>query len=190
MTNAIAFLPKNKKEYIYLSLHDLKKVYGDQVNIDKQFIEEYSINWTDEESTEDAMFFPGQFRILFNIARASEGNVNFAANVRKTERHTLKINNKQNSSKHDYDYSNCIKAKSIAIYQDQKMKRKSHSLMQSYNILSIKIGLNTSTLASFCHHQKSSRRTPIDKIIEWIEKEENKKSVFLIVAVVVVVIAV
>ncbi|PKY61510.1 hypothetical protein RhiirA4_486581 [Rhizophagus irregularis] len=38
-------------------------------------------------------------------------------------------------------------------------------------------GLNASTLASFYRHQKSPRRTSMDKIIEWVEKEGNKKSV-------------
>ena len=46
-----------------------------------------------------------------------------------------------------------------------------------YNILSIEISLSASTLASFYHHQKPPRRTSIDKIIEWVEKEGNKKVV-------------
>ncbi|CAI2198014.1 1823_t:CDS:1, partial [Funneliformis geosporum] len=44
--------------------------------------------------------------------------------------------------------------------------RESHFSKQMYNILSIEISLNASTLASFYHHQKSPRRTFIDKIIE------------------------
>ncbi len=46
-----------------------------------------------------------------------------------------------------------------------------------YNILSIKIGLSASILANFYHHQKLPRRISIDKIIKWVEKEKNKKSV-------------
>ncbi|EXX60758.1 hypothetical protein RirG_176990 [Rhizophagus irregularis DAOM 197198w] len=143
MTDAIAFLPKNEKERICLGLRDLKKVYGDQVDIDDQFIEGYSINWTDEESTGDAMFFPGQFRNLFNIARAPEGNVYFAGEHLSVH-HTwilgaldsallacqqmlgepnimpLRPTTKQNPPKHDYDYSDCIKAKPMAVYRDQR----------------------------------------------------------------------
>ncbi|RGB28175.1 hypothetical protein C1646_768153 [Rhizophagus diaphanus] len=52
--------------------------------------------------------------------------------------------------------------------------RRGRSQMQLYNILSIEIGLSASTLASFYRHQKSPS---MDKIIEWIEKEGNKKSV-------------
>uniref|UniRef100_U9UQU0 Uncharacterized protein n=2 Tax=Rhizophagus irregularis TaxID=588596 RepID=U9UQU0_RHIID len=56
-------------------------------------------------------------------------------------------------------------------------KREARSPTQLYNILSIEIGLSASTLASFYRHQKSPRRTSMDKIIEWVEKEGNKKSV-------------
>ncbi len=41
--------------------------------------------------------------------------------------------------------------------------------MQLYNILSIEIGLSVSILVSFYCHQKSLRKTSIDKIIEWVE---------------------
>ena len=60
---------------------------------------------------------------------------------------------------------------------NNRRKWEGHSPTQLYNILSIEIGLSASTLASFYHHQKSPRRTSIDKIIEWVEKEGNKKSV-------------
>ncbi len=60
---------------------------------------------------------------------------------------------------------------------NNKRKREDHSLMQLYNILSIKIGLSISTLASFYWYQKSPRRISIDKIIEWVKKKRNKKSV-------------
>ncbi|RIA99446.1 hypothetical protein C1645_811479 [Glomus cerebriforme] len=59
-----------------------------------------------------------------------------------------------------------------------RRKRESRSPTQLYNILSIEIGLSASTLASFYRHQKSPiRTTSMDKIIEWVEKEGNKKSV-------------
>ncbi|GBB84989.1 hypothetical protein RclHR1_11580010 [Rhizophagus clarus] len=60
---------------------------------------------------------------------------------------------------------------------NNRRKREGRSPTQMYNILSIEIGLSASTLASFYRHQKSPRRTSIDKIIEWVEKEGNKKSV-------------
>jgi len=44
-----------------------------------------------------------------------------------------------------------------------------------YNILSIKIGFNISTLVSFYHYQKLLRRTFMDKIIKWVKKKGNKK---------------
>ncbi|KAF0408423.1 hypothetical protein F8M41_008502 [Gigaspora margarita] len=58
---------------------------------------------------------------------------------------------------------------------NNRRKRESRSPTQMYNISSIKIGLSASTLASFYRHQKSPRRTSVDKIIEWVEKEGNKK---------------
>ncbi|KAF0467818.1 hypothetical protein F8M41_025935 [Gigaspora margarita] len=60
---------------------------------------------------------------------------------------------------------------------NNRRKRESRSPTQMYNILSIEIGLSASTLASFYRHQKSPRRTSVDKIIEWVEKEGNKKVV-------------
>src|SRR5687767_11734452 len=55
---------------------------------------------------------------------------------------------------------------------NNRRKREGRSPTQLYNILSIEIGLS----ASFYRHQKSPRRTSIDKIIEWVKKEGNKKS--------------
>jgi hypothetical protein len=60
---------------------------------------------------------------------------------------------------------------------NNKRKKEGRSPTQLYNILSIETGLSASTLASFYHHQKSPRTTSMDKIIAWIEKEGNKKSV-------------
>ncbi|CAB4404810.1 unnamed protein product [Rhizophagus irregularis] len=54
---------------------------------------------------------------------------------------------------------------------NNRRKREARSPTQLYNILSIEIGLSAS---SFYHRQKSPRRASIDKIIERVEKEENK----------------
>ncbi|RGB30697.1 hypothetical protein C1646_765008 [Rhizophagus diaphanus] len=54
---------------------------------------------------------------------------------------------------------------------NNRRKREARSPTQLYNILSIEIGLSAS---SFYRRQKSPRRASIDKIIEWVEKEENK----------------
>ena|SRR5687767_9959460 len=59
---------------------------------------------------------------------------------------------------------------------NNRRKKEGRSLTQLYNILSVEIGLSASILASFYRHQKSSR-TSMDKIIVWVEKEENKKVV-------------
>ena len=56
---------------------------------------------------------------------------------------------------------------------NNRRKKEGRSPTQLYNILSIEIGLSASTLASFYRH----RRTSMDKIIEWVEKEGNKKVV-------------
>ncbi|CAG8810789.1 36728_t:CDS:2, partial [Gigaspora margarita] len=58
---------------------------------------------------------------------------------------------------------------------NNRRKKEGCSPTQLYNILLIEIGLSASTLASFYRHQKSPRKTSIDKIIEWVEKEGNKK---------------
>ena len=60
---------------------------------------------------------------------------------------------------------------------NNRRKKEGRSPTQLYNILSIEIGLSASTLASFYRHQKIPRRTSMDKIIEWVEKEGNKKVV-------------
>src|ERR1044071_4065590 len=60
---------------------------------------------------------------------------------------------------------------------NNRRKKEGRSPTQLYNILSIEIGLSASTLASFYRHQKTPRRTSMDKIIEWVEKEGNKKVV-------------
>jgi monoamine oxidase len=78
MTDAVGWLPQQPEERVRLAIRDLQKVYGDSVDIKSQFIEFFDVNWTQEDSTGDAMFFPGQFRNLFNVARTPEGNVFFA----------------------------------------------------------------------------------------------------------------
>ena len=78
MTDAVAWLPQAEDDRVRLALRDLQTTYGELVKIDEQFIEAFEVNWTIEESTGDAMFFPGQFKNLFNVARQPEGNVYFA----------------------------------------------------------------------------------------------------------------
>ncbi|MEM9202164.1 MAG: NAD(P)/FAD-dependent oxidoreductase [Actinomycetota bacterium] len=78
MTDAVAWLPQPMDQRIDFALRDLQTVYEGQVDVREEFIEAFTVNWTVEESTGDAMFFPGQFKNLFNIARVPEGNVYFA----------------------------------------------------------------------------------------------------------------
>ena len=78
MTDAVAWLPQAEDDRVRLALRDLQTTYGELVKIDEQFIEAFEVNWTIEELTGDAMFFPGQFKNLFNVARQPEGNVYFA----------------------------------------------------------------------------------------------------------------
>ncbi len=78
MTDAVGWLPMPEAERIRLALRDLQLLYGDQVDVASMFIEAFDVNWTEQESTGDAMFFPGQFKNLFNIARQSEGGFYFA----------------------------------------------------------------------------------------------------------------
>jgi monoamine oxidase len=53
-------------------------VYLGQVDVQSQFISAFEVNWTAKPSTGDAMFFPGQFKNIFNVARRPEGSVYFA----------------------------------------------------------------------------------------------------------------
>lgn len=78
MTDAVGWLPQDEAERVRLALRDLQTVYGDAVDVHGQFVEAFDVSWTARESTGDAMFFPGQFRNLFNIARQPEGDVYFA----------------------------------------------------------------------------------------------------------------
>jgi monoamine oxidase len=78
MTDAYNWLPQNPDERIRLALRDLQTLYQDTVDIHEQFIESYDVAWPSEWATGDAMFFPGQFRQLFNTARQPEQNIYFA----------------------------------------------------------------------------------------------------------------
>lgn len=78
MTDAVGWLSQSSENRARLALRDLQTVYGELVDINAEFIEAFEVNWTAEESTGDAMFFPGQFRNLFNVARTPEGHVYFA----------------------------------------------------------------------------------------------------------------
>jgi monoamine oxidase len=77
MNDGYNWLPENEAERERIALRDLQKLYPN-VQIQNQFIESFAVAWPNKWATGDAMFFPGQFRTLFNTARAPEGNVFFA----------------------------------------------------------------------------------------------------------------
>jgi monoamine oxidase len=78
MTDAAGWLPQPEDDRVRIALRDLQSVYRGQVDVAGQFIEAFDVNWAAEEPTGDAMFFPGQFKNLFNVARQPEGDVYFA----------------------------------------------------------------------------------------------------------------
>lgn len=78
MTDAYNWLPQKPDERVRLALRDLQTLYQGTVDIHEQFIESYDVAWPSEWATGDAMFFPGQFRQLFNAARQPEQNIYFA----------------------------------------------------------------------------------------------------------------
>jgi hypothetical protein len=57
---------------------------------------------------------------------------------------------------------------------NQRRKKGNRSPTQMYNILSDEIGLSPGTLASFYRHQRTPRKTTMDKIIQWIEKKGKR----------------
>lgn len=78
MTDAVSWLAQPEPERVRLALRDLGTVYKGQVDVEAQFVKAFEVNWTEQPSTGDAMFFPGQFKNLFNVARQPEGSVYFA----------------------------------------------------------------------------------------------------------------
>lgn len=78
MTDAYDWLPQSREERIRLGLRELQRLYGSEVDVAAQFIEAFDVAWPIEWATGDAMFFPGQFRQLFNVAQQPEGNIHFA----------------------------------------------------------------------------------------------------------------
>lgn len=78
MTDAYQWLPQQRAERVRLALRDLGQMYAGEVDIEAEFIEAFDVAWPTEWATGDAMFFPGQFRNLFNVAREAEGVVHFA----------------------------------------------------------------------------------------------------------------
>jgi monoamine oxidase len=78
MTDAVSWLAQPESERVRIALRDLQTVYQGQVDVQAQFVEAFEVNWTVQPSTGDAMFFPGQFKNQFNVARQPEGNVYFA----------------------------------------------------------------------------------------------------------------
>ena len=77
MTDGYDWLPQNDSERVRIALRDLQTLYP-SVDINGQYVGSFAVAWPNEWATGDAMFFPGQFRTLFNTARAPEGNVYFA----------------------------------------------------------------------------------------------------------------
>jgi monoamine oxidase len=78
MSDAYNWLPQSQEERVRLALRDLQTLYQDTVDIEAEFIESYDVAWPSEWATGDAMFFPGQFRQLFNNARQPEQHIYFA----------------------------------------------------------------------------------------------------------------
>jgi hypothetical protein len=58
---------------------------------------------------------------------------------------------------------------------NERIKREKRSPTKLYNVISEEIGLSTATLATFYRHQKSPQRTSLDKIEDWVDKENRKK---------------
>lgn len=134
MTDAVVWLPQTKEDRVRLAIRDLQTTYQRSVDIKAQFIEAFEVNWTVEESTGDAMFFPGQFKNLFNVARQPEGNVYFAGEhlsvhhtwivgaidsallacqqmTGMTDLATIGAADSRAPAVRRYDYKKCIKAK-------------------------------------------------------------------------------
>ncbi|MFA0964375.1 flavin monoamine oxidase family protein [Roseivirga sp. BDSF3-8] len=77
MTDAYVWLAYSEEERQRIALRDLQAMYP-EVKLFDQFIESFDVSWSQKWATGDAMFYPGQFRNLFNIARQPEGRVFFA----------------------------------------------------------------------------------------------------------------
>ncbi|RHZ85423.1 hypothetical protein Glove_66g170 [Diversispora epigaea] len=68
-----------------------------------------------------------------------------------------------------------------AIFNERR-KREKRSPTKLYNFTSEEIGLSTAALATFYRHQKSPQRSSLDKIKNWIEKENRKKNNSVIIS--------
>jgi monoamine oxidase len=133
MTDAYDWLPKSQEDRVRIGLQNLQKLYGDEVNVREEFIEAFDVAWPMEWATGDAMFFPGQFRRLFNVARRPEGNIYFAGEhlsvhhtwivgaldsallacqqiLRDPNLEPLRPSAVQGVTRHTYDYSRCAQA--------------------------------------------------------------------------------
>jgi monoamine oxidase len=78
MSDAYNWLPMSEADRIRIGLDDLQTLYAGVVDVKSQFIEAFSVAWPIEWATGDAMFFPGQFGQLFNVARLPENHIYFA----------------------------------------------------------------------------------------------------------------
>ncbi|RHZ43816.1 hypothetical protein Glove_853g4 [Diversispora epigaea] len=68
-----------------------------------------------------------------------------------------------------------------AIFNERR-KREKRSPTKLYNFTSEEIGLSTVALATFYRHQKSPQRSSLDKIKNWVEKENRKKNNSVIIS--------
>lgn len=133
MTDAYNWLPKSREERVRIGLRNLQELYGSEVDVREEFIEAFDVAWPTEWATGDAMFFPGQFRRLFNVARRPEGNVYFAGEhlsvhhtwivgaldsalhachqlLHDPELEPLRPQQAEGVARHTYDYSGCAQA--------------------------------------------------------------------------------
>ncbi|GET53719.1 hypothetical protein GLOIN_2v906297 [Rhizophagus irregularis DAOM 181602=DAOM 197198] len=75
----------------------------------------------------------------------------------------------------------CAQKSNGRMTQCRKVRTKKHTrhspqnvFGRMYNILSDEIGLSPGTLASFYHHRTNPRKTTMNKIIPWIEREGKR----------------
>jgi monoamine oxidase len=78
MADAACWLPQPREDRVKIALRDLALLYEKEVDVNKLFIEAKDVAWAQEWATGDAMFLPGQFRRMWDVARQPEGYVYFA----------------------------------------------------------------------------------------------------------------
>jgi len=78
MSDAAKWLAQSPSEQTRLALRDLDELYGHEVSVNDLFLGAKPISWSLENATGDAMFYPGQFKDLYNVGKKREGNIHFA----------------------------------------------------------------------------------------------------------------